>query len=150
MRRRIVICFVAIIAVSASTVGSSHASRSTTEASCSAPAGVVSQWVAAWKAKNFGRMVALSEVSWRLRTSGAVGTLRAQYGFKDVLAYSFVRCTANNVSARVTFRVKYRTFKVERVQITAMVLREDSRGNLSPSGRWGVNPISTLREIRLS
>jgi hypothetical protein len=89
----------------------------------------------------------LSEVSWRLRTRGPVQTLRDQYGFKDVLSYRFVRCAVlSGVSARVTFRVKYRTFKVSHVQIRAMVIREDKSGHVSAVGRWGVNPISTLRE----
>jgi hypothetical protein len=64
-------------------------------ASCSSPASTVRAWVAAWKAKDFKRMVALSEVSWRLRTTSPVQTLRAQYGFKNALSYRFVRCSAN-------------------------------------------------------
>jgi hypothetical protein len=92
------------------------------------------------------RMLQLSEVNWRRTTGNPIQALRADYDFKDVLSYRFVRCTASNVSARVTFRVKYRTFKVRHVQIRAMVIREDKRGNPSALGQWGVNPISTLRE----
>jgi hypothetical protein len=103
-------------------------------------------WLAAWKLKNFKEMVKLSEQSWRLRTSGAVGQLRNQYGFKDLLNYQFIRCSATAVAARVTFRVDYKTFKRVRVRITGMVVREDRQGNPSPVGQWGVNPISTLRE----
>jgi hypothetical protein len=121
--------------------------RGPRQISTSRAASPHSTGVAAWKLKNFKQMVQLSEQSWRLRSSGAAGVLRAQYGFKDVLSCRFVRCSANNVSARVTFRVKYRKYKVSRVQITAMVIREDHAGNPSALGRWGVNPISTLREI---
>jgi hypothetical protein len=145
LRTLFVCVFIAVLA--AATSGREARARVTAaQTSCGAPSSIVANWVAAWKAKNFKQMVQLSEQSWRLRTSGAVGTLRAQYGFKDVLSYRFVRCSASNVSARVTFRVKYRTFKLDSVEITAMVIREDRSGNLSALGRWGVNPISTLRE----
>jgi hypothetical protein len=115
-------------------------------ASCVAPTVVMKSWLAAWKSKNFRRMVELSEQSWRLRASGAVGQLRDQYGFKDVLSYRFVRCSGSSVSARVTIGVTYKTFKRVHVRITGMVIREDRQGDPSPVGRWGVNPISTLRE----
>lgn len=115
-------------------------------AGCPAPSSVMQDWIAAWKAKKFRRMVALSQVSWRSRTSDAAGLLDAQYGFKDVLSYRFVRCASNSVTARVTYRVRYRTFKVSDVLITGNVIREDASGHPSATGRWGVNPISTLRE----
>lgn len=137
---------VAMLIAWSSLVGVAQAYQMTAEASCTAPAAVVRDWVGAWKAKSFKRMTELSEVSWRRRTDSPMQTLRDQYGFKDVLSYRFVRCAANATSARVTFQVKYRTFKVSRVRIAAMVIREDVSGNPSPSGRWGVNPISTLRE----
>src|SRR4051794_26178873 len=80
-------------------------------ASCSGAAAVTQSWVRAWKTKSFRAMVGLSQVSWRLRTPDAASTLSDQYGFKDVLAYRFVRCSANTVSARVTFEVRYRAVK---------------------------------------
>lgn len=140
------VCLVATVVAGGSVVSTGRASQTKVEASCTVPATVVHDWVAAWKAKRFKLMAKLSEVSWRRRTTSAAQTLRDQYGFKDVLSYRFVRCTANSVSARVTFRVAYRTFKVSHVQITAVVVREDTLGNPSPTGHWGVNPISTLRE----
>jgi hypothetical protein len=133
--------------ISVMVVGIAQARETAAQASCAPPAAVVRDWVGAWKAKDFKRMTQLSEVSWRLRTRGTIQTLRDEYGFKDVLSYRFVRCqVVTSVSARVTFRIKYRTFKVRHVQIRAVVIREDKRGNLSAVGRWGVNPISTLRE----
>jgi hypothetical protein len=150
LRRRrlgVLVCIAALCVNPVLAVGIAQGTQTATEASCAAPAGVVRDWVGAWKAKNFKRMNQLSEVSWRLRTRGPVQTLRDQYGFKDVLSYRFVRCAVlSGVSARVTFRVKYRTFKVSHVQIRAMVIREDKSGHVSAVGRWGVNPISTLRE----
>lgn len=116
------------------------------DAACTSATTVMTSWLAAWKAKDFKRMVQLSERSWRLRTPDAVGQLRDQYGFKDVLTYRFRHCTGNAVSARVTFRVDYKTFKRSRVQIAGMVIREDKQGHPSAIGQWGVNPISTLRE----
>ncbi len=108
---------------------------------------VVADWVAAWRARKFRTMALLSQVSWRLRTPGAASLLSDQYGFKKVVGFRIVRSRKlSPVAARVTFRVDYRTFKLERVLITAMVIREDRAGNPSPIGSWGVNPISTLRE----
>jgi hypothetical protein len=108
---------------------------------------VVAGWVAAWRAKNFKGMAALSEISWRRRTPGAASVLRDQYGFKDVVGFRVMRTRKlSTVAARVTFRVDYRTFKLYRVLITAMVVREDRGGNPSPVGSWGVNPTSTLAE----
>jgi hypothetical protein len=52
------------------------------------------------------------------------------------------------VSVGVTFRIKYRAFKVRQVQIRATVIREDKRGKPVALGQWGVNPISTLRKIQ--
>ncbi len=108
---------------------------------------IVADWVAAWRVKNFKELVALSEISWRRRTRGAASELRDQYGFKDVLGFRITRTQKlSTVAERVTFRVDYRTFKVSRVFITAMVVREDRSGDPSAVGSWGVNPISTLRE----
>jgi hypothetical protein len=144
-RLGVIVC-TAILGITVWVVGIAQARQTAGQASCTPPAAVVRDWVGAWKAKNFKRMTQLSEVSWLLRTRNPIQTLRDQYGFKDVLSYRFVRCAASSVSARVTFRVKYRTFKVSHVQIRAVVVREDKRGNPSALGRWGVNPISILRE----
>lgn len=110
-------------------------------------ARVVAEWVGAWRADRFARMVALSQVSWRKSNPGAASLLRAQYGFKDVVGFRILRVQRiTAVAAQVTFRVDYRTFKLQQVRIPAMVIREDRNGNPSTSGAWGVNPISTLRE----
>lgn len=149
----------ATVVVSAFLVGNSQAHESAiTRANCTAPASVVRAWVGAWKTKDFKRMVALSQVQWRLTTPRPVERLEAYYGFKDVLGYRYLRCTigpfpfpgfaAGNVFARVTFRVRYQfgAPPVKNVRITANVIREDRRGYPSATGQWGVNPLSTLRE----
>jgi hypothetical protein len=147
MRLRMFLTVACTILAAAAAVGAAQAREAAPAATCAGPASVVQEWVAAWKAKRFRRMAELSEAGWRRTESNPVGTLRNDYGFKDVLSYRFVRCPfATTVSARVTFRVKYRGFGLRRVQITAVVLREDARGDLSAFGDWGVNPISTLRE----
>jgi hypothetical protein len=136
----------ALVAAACGRASAAIASPSTASISCLPATSVMRSWLAAWQAQNFRRMADLSEVSWRQRARGPVGELRDQYGFKDVVSYRFVRCSGNSVSARVTFTVTYKTFKRVRVEITGMVLREDRDGAPSPVGRWGVNPISTLRE----
>jgi hypothetical protein len=132
----------------AALLGSDAQAAST--ASCTGPATVVRQWLEAWKTSNFKQMNALSEVSWRLRTSGPTETLRDQYGFKKVSSYSFVRCTSNPVSARITFRVHYRTFKASYVKVTDMVLREDRTGNPSPIGARARRSREVPRSARVS
>ena len=129
-----------------------HAHQASAHFNCAAPASVLRSWVGAWKAKDFRRMVALSQVSWRKHQSQPVETLSSFYGFKDVLNYRYLRCEASNifgpnVFARVTFRLRYRALgRVKSVLITANVIREDRRGYPSATGQWGVNPLSALRQ----
>lgn len=135
------------VATSPAGTGKCRAISFTPPSAYSGAARVVAEWVAAWRADRFARMAALSQVSWRRRTPGAAGRLRDQYGFKDVVGFRILRVRRiTTVAAEVTFRVDYRTFKLERVRISAMVIREDRNGNPSPAGAWGVNPISTLGE----
>ena len=141
------VCATALIPVALLGTSPARASETTTTASCAVPAQVVSDWVGAWKAKNFKRMVALSQISWRLRTPNGIQTLRDMYGFKDVVSYRVLTCRANPMfGLDITFRVKYRFIGLKQVQIDARVIQEDASGYPSASGHWGVNPISTLRE----
>lgn len=143
----VAIASVLVAPASSAETGSCRAIGFTASSAYSGASRVVAEWVAAWRADRFARMAALSQVSWRRRTQGATSLLRDQYGFKDPVGFRITRVRRiTGVAAEVTFRVDYRTFKVEHVLIAAMVIREDRNGNPSPAGAWGVNPISTLRE----
>ncbi len=107
------------------------------------------EWLTAWKDKDFDRMFAFSEKDWQ-QSGGSPEELDAQYGSVELLGAEFTNIVrtsevANDITATI-YRLDFFGSDVLKKQITARIFRETGTGELSPTGEWGVNPVSTLRE----
>lgn len=104
------------------------------------PERAVAEFAAAWRDSDFERMSSFTEGSWRSGKKDPAGLLEPDYGFKHLRGFQIVNVDTRASVADVTFAVWYEaiTNRIDNKKITARVLRE--------SGKWGVNPISTLRE----
>lgn len=104
------------------------------------PERAVAEFAAAWRDSDFKRMSSFTHGSWRSGEKDPAGVLEADYGFKHLRGFQVTNVDTRTTVADITFVIWYEaiTNKVEK-KITARVLRE--------SGKWGVNPISTLKEV---
>lgn len=136
--KRAVLMFIAIIVL---------ASPGAAQATSGSARGAVNGFFAAWKRQDFRAMYNATNYSWRHGSGNNATTLRNQYDFKRVTSFKIVKVHAGALAQDITIRVTYKVFNSHKtVRITAKVLKETRGGDLSPSGKWGVNPISTLRE----
>ena len=127
----------------------SYPSINSNDYSLGSPKRIVAEYVTCWKNQNWKNMLNFSEIAWLSREKDPTGVLAAQYDFKILLGSEILdEVPVSDVASKVRFKVYYKAFSdnVEVKEITAMVIREDSMGNLSRKGKWGVNPVSTLGE----
>lgn len=109
---------------------------------------VLAEFALAWKEQDWSRMTNFVQTTWLSRQDDAEGLLEAQYGFKTLKGFEVINVGDVETLASVvdityvdiTFTVKYEFVpnRIDEKQITARVIKEDNK--------WGVNPISTLRE----
>lgn len=108
----------------------------------------VADYLAAWKAGDWARMVASTQLTWRDTTNDPAKRLQSQYEIRRLLGAEITgREHADfpamvDVSLRITYSVGS---EVETQETTYRVIRET--GPYEPSadrGTWGVNPISAL------
>ena len=114
------------------------------------PERTVAEYAAAWRDQDWQRMVNFTQITWLDSSPDAPDELAAFYDFKLLHGFEISGVEQiTDVAARVTFSVAYELFagEIETKEITAMVIKEVAPLSPSPEGQWGVNPISTLREV---
>ncbi|HUV75789.1 MAG TPA: hypothetical protein VMW00_03940 [Dehalococcoidales bacterium] len=104
-------------------------------------------YLTAWKNKDWNGMAEFTQMTWRSENENPAQMLENAYGFKDLLGAEIIKKSeVSDVMVDITATIYYRIAKVEKKSITARVIRETAPNKPDPEGKWGVNPISTLRE----
>jgi len=106
------------------------------------------EFLTAWKDKDWDRMAEFTQITWRSNEENPAEMLNAVYGFKDLLGAEIIRKEewGSDAAVKITATIYYRIAQVEKKTITAMVICETAPYEPNPEGKWGVNPISTMRE----
>ena len=131
------------------TTSKAHPFDSPSSFSSGTPERVVAEFISAWKARNWDKMAGWADAESRNRESDLAGQLRAQYDFKTLKGFEIQKVVrVSNVAADVTYAIWYDSefSGLAAKVVKAKVLKMTSDGTLSAGGKWGVNPISVLRE----
>lgn len=104
------------------------------------PERIFAEYIMAWKNNDFSKMSSLCQTSWLKREPKAQEVLEAQYGFKKILGCEIIDINRKAEKAtEVTVKVQYTINGKD-------VIEKKIVGNIIKEDKWGVNPISTLRE----
>jgi len=101
----------------------------------------LAKFITAWQYRDFKDMAKYTQTSWRERESSPHGDLANSYDFKYLtsakLGESKCKRSLCNVSISIAYKNSFND-KIETHTIKPNVIKEN--------GKWGVNPISALRE----
>ena len=117
------------------------------------PEEAMTQWLVAWKERDFGAMSSWTQASMREFEPEMPGRLEGLYGFRELADFSIVK--VRDVAAAMTEVTAMLSFKGGDSSVTmpANVVFEDPEGNPfvrgADDGRWGVNEVSALRQTPL-
>jgi len=131
------------------TTSKAHPFDSPSSFSSGTPERVAAEYISAWKTRDWDRMAGWADAESRNRESDLAGQLRAQYDFKTLKGFEIQKVVRiSNVAADVTYAIWYDSefSGMEAKVVKAKVLKMTSDGTLSAGGKWGVNPISAMRE----
>ena len=95
-------------------------------------------------------MVSFAQKTWLSKEKDPAGLLEAWYDFKTLKGFRITDAKkVSNVTTDVTCIVQYEamTNQISKKQIIARVIKETAAYTPNEQGQWGVNPISTIREI---
>jgi hypothetical protein len=115
----------------------------------------LTKFLEAWKAQNWAAMASLTQLTWRARHADPAVWLEEAYGHKLLAGFEIETSQAISPSAsRVSVAVKYKLASskgfgrspLRTKQIDVMVICESAAYQPTPTGQWGINPISALRE----
>lgn len=108
------------------------------------PAGAVERFLRAWHSQDWSAMAAATQTTWRSGETNAAGWLANAYGSERLVEWQ-VEGTKRKGQATVDVTVRCRTDVSAWFRLRARVIRESGAYRPDPHGRWGVNPLSTLR-----
>ena len=116
--------------------------------SANSPEKAFVEFLISWREKDWSRMAQFTQKTWYGKENNPAQILDASYGSRDLLGAKIIKkSTVSNVTVDITATVYYAVgSKIETKEITARVVREIAAYVASPRGKWGVNPISALRE----
>lgn len=123
--------------------------QSPNEFSNGTPERVLAEYILAWKNQNWNEMVNFSQKTWKDKESDPTGLLEAWYDFKTLKGFEIKNVKKiSDVTSDITFIVNYEAFtnQISKKQITARIIKETAPYTPSVDGKWGVNPVSMLRE----
>ncbi len=115
------------------------------------PAAVVRVWLDAWRRRDFTAMVMQCQTTWirvnREFVRSPSGWLQDAFGLKQLLTADIGTVSQNGAVAYVDVRLSYRDARaVQRRRLRIKVICEEAAYRLSPTGTWGVNPVTALNE----
>ena len=116
--------------------------------SADSPERAFVEFLISWREKDWSIMAKFTQKTWNSKEKNPAEILDAWYGLKDLLGAEIIKkSTVSDVIVDITATVYYAVgSKIETKKITARVIREIAAYVQSPRGKWGVNPISMLRE----
>jgi hypothetical protein len=111
------------------------------------PEHALAGFLSAWKHRRWSEMVRFTQQSWRRTEDTPAKTLENWFEGKDLLGSEIMNKSGSRVASDITVKVYCAIGSaVQTHVITARIIREDGDGNPRSDGKWGVNPLSVLRE----
>ena len=113
------------------------------------PEWTLAKYLAAWRRQDWEGMVRHTQKSWRSNQRDPSQTLSDWYEFKQLIEVSIgspQRSSAVMVDVPATVRYSFGGGKTFQKRILARIIRESGPYQPSPTGEWGVNPLSALSE----
>ncbi|MBA7483692.1 hypothetical protein ES707_19209 [subsurface metagenome] len=109
----------------------------------------LAEYAWAWKNEDWGAMTNYAQKTWVSNEKDPAVALKDQYGWKYLRGFEITGVNkVSDVVTDITFIVQYEAIagQILRAQITARCIKETAPYTPSEQGRWGVNPLSTIRE----
>lgn len=106
-------------------------------------------FLTSWQDKDWSGMTNYTQLTWASEENNPTDTLEAWYGFKDLLGATINdKRVISNTTVDIIATIYYSIGNGAVVQkdIKARVICESAPFQPSTSGKWGINPVSTLRE----
>ena len=105
----------------------------------------------AWKDNNWSEMFENSQITWRSRgRNKGIDLLKNWFYLKDLTAFKILKTEKiSDTCIDVTLKVSYLYYvsNLKERKIKARIICETEPYKPSLMGKWGVNPISILREF---
>lgn len=101
----------------------------------------LSEYVSAWKNKNWNKMASLTQLSWRNGTDDPEQMLSGAYDFMTIKGFEIQNVTTKGSAMKeISYSLAYGIFDGE-------VKTENYKANvIFEQGSWGVNPISVRKK----
>ena len=112
----------------------------------------LASFIAAWKKRRWGEMAELCQITWIKSRSEPIEEMRARFAWMRLNDAAIgeveeISPVTRDITVRVDFNFKNgvasKTFK-------ARVICEAAPFKPDVNGRWGVNPVSMLREVKVT
>jgi hypothetical protein len=107
----------------------------------------LSEYMLAWREKDWERMAKYTQDTWRSTESNPGEELSAFHDIKSLKGFEIIKVNRTAELVRdITYNIWYeiQPNDINANQVTARIIKEDGKYNPSASGKWGVNPDSTL------
>jgi hypothetical protein len=105
----------------------------------------------AWKDSNWSEMLENSQITWRSRgRNKSIDLLKGWFYLKDLTTFKILKTEKISDSCvDMTLKISYLYYisNLKETKIKARVICETGPYKPDPEGKWGVNPISILREF---
>jgi hypothetical protein len=116
------------------------------------PARALAEFMAAWNARQFERMVLWTAPSWRQSVKDPAEALRRRFGERRLRGYRIVASRMKGTEARLAATVEYRTLVspiLRRQALTFALKRQNEDGApVNRGGLWGIEPTATWTAFR--
>jgi len=114
------------------------------------PVDALTSFMDAWKDSNWSEMLKYTQKTWRSKENNNSDLLKNWFYLKDLLTFKVLKINQISLSCvDVILGIGYifGDSKIKETKIRARVICETEPYKPSPTGEWGVNPISILREF---
>lgn len=111
---------------------------------------ILKSFMYSWKNEDWEEMWKNTQITWHSKKMNNVKMLSDLFGVKKLQDYKIVETNAiSNCCTDIEVLITYSTSEMpdKKVTIKPRLLKEIKEYRPSPDGRWGVNPISALREF---
>jgi len=110
----------------------------------------VKKFMDAWKDSNWSEMLKYTQKTWRSKENNNSELLKNWFYLKDLLTFKILKInqiSESCVDVLLGIGYMFGNSKLKETKIRARVICEIEPYKPDPTGEWGVNPISILREF---
>jgi len=115
------------------------------------PVDALKNFMNAWKNSNWPEMFENSQITWKSKgRNRGIDLLKGWFHLKDLTAFKILKTEKISDSCvDMTLKISYLYYisNLKEVKIKAQAICETGPYKPSPTGKWGINPLSILREF---